>query len=177
MNDNWFVELMSLKSRKGLYMASTSSTTVMVDEMPSKFSCFRSVIARESLTDLISVVSRDACVSAWMALPLTERLELADSLISSMQTERSNGEILFSCLSILAMFSHTGDIGQNVTAQKMVKSALDQLLYVCPPTATAHSDIKNFRNSLRPVHHYRWMLISVGIAACLILAPRLTYSQ
>ena len=154
-------------------MASCSSTTVEDDHV-SGVSFPQAVLENASLTQLMALASREPCVKAWKELPLTERLEIAESLLMSPPDET-----LYKCLSLMALFSCSETSIESV--QHTLRSGLDRLSQALPLHARAQETIAQLRLNLyretSASSISKWIppaiVVSAGIALLLFAPPRL----
>jgi hypothetical protein len=161
--------------------SSSSCTTLTIEEDPRYFSLSIFKFPKISLSHLVSLVGKNPRVSIWRELPLTERLEVAESLLATPMGDTD--ELFFNCISILVMFIDSVDLRTSSIARQIVVEALNLLLYLVPLEAVSTRDeINDLREKLclsSKLHaQVRWIpplvLISFGLAACLILGPRLS---
>ena len=169
-------------------MASCSSTTVLmhaVEEEPTPRLTFpRSVLETSSLARLVGLVSQDLCVAAWKELPVTERLEIAESLLHSVSAnEFGADETIFKCVSVLCLFaSSNGWSAKDYSSplvQEIISSTLDRLRQALPRYACARDEIGLLRDhSIEGSSMItKWIppaiVVTVGIAF-LFFGPRIT---
>lgn len=154
-------------------MASCSSTTVLLHGAGEPDVSFpASMLESSSLEELLALVRRESSVSAWKELPLTERLEIAESLL--YRGSANSEETVFKLLSLLALFSCAEDASPSV--RRLSEEALDRLSDILPPHATAR---KYITRSYQPsnVVIARWLppaiVVSVSIAL-LYFGPRIS---
>lgn len=158
-------------------MASCSSTTTLLQkserDQPRRVRLSSCFLRKSSLTDLESVVRNDVSVLRWQELPLTERLEIADSLINS-QYSSSNEERIFNLLSVLALFASREEA--HVEIIRLKHEALTILESLSPLNAPVRSDIGALRKTLTK-EQTRWvpsaLVLGLGLL-CLVVGARLS---
>ena len=158
-------------------MASCSSTTTLLhknenDVRRVRFpSCF---LRRSSLADLRSAVCNDVSVLRWQELPLTERLEIAESLLTD-QYSKSTEERIFNVLAVLALFASPD--GDHLDILRLQHEALTILEALSPTAAPVRSDIGEWRKSLTRQPYTRWgpsaIVVGIGVM-CLLIGARLS---
>jgi hypothetical protein len=167
-------------------MASCSSTTVLLpsnedDGRNEQILLPKNVLWTHSLSELISIATQEGFIAVWRQLPITERLEIAESLMQSLPGD-SDAILLTTCITILALFSESDaemkSSEEALNVRSVLNSSITYLLSAKSPDDVGwQNEVHSFRTlyARRSTSVRTWIptavVLTVGIA-CLLLCPR-----
>lgn len=116
----------------------------------------------------------DVSVLRWKELPLTERLEIAETLITD-QYSKGTDERIFNVLAVLTLFaSHDG---HNLAILRLQQEALTILESLSPRSARVRTEIEELRKNLTRQSFAKWgpsaIVVGIGVL-CLLIGARLS---